>query len=132
MRIANLIDSEDIRSQLREAAADTNRLRAAWCHVLPALVEHLEAQGPEPTAFGRLEAFGRLGQETLVLSPVSPSNEVSVMVWADWMDYGPSQDGLPIIHYRIQIRRSARSLTRDERVASVTDAKRVIYQAFGW
>jgi hypothetical protein len=60
------------------------------------------------------------------------TTRVWVQVWADWPDYGPVRDGLPVMHYRLQIRRPGSNLSRDERMATPAESERVIWQAFGW
>jgi hypothetical protein len=68
----------------------------------------------------------------LTLMPANPANRVSVRVWTDWRDYGPVRDGLPVLHYRMQIQRRSSQRTVDARADSPEEAKRIIYQAFGY
>jgi hypothetical protein len=128
MRIDNLLDldGDDIVAPLRALATDPDRLTSARGRMLLELVEYLHAQGPAP------RACGHLSLDELVLFPSHPSAKVSVQVWADWPDYGPARDGLPVMHYRLQIRRPGSPLSRDERAATPAEAERVIWQAFGW
>jgi hypothetical protein len=128
MRIVNVMDLEadDIVSPLRALSADPDRLAAARGRMLLDLVEYLHAQGPAPRACGHLLL------DELILFPAHPSRKVSVRVWADWPDYGPARDGLPVMHYRLQVQRPGSHLSWDERAATPAEAERVIWQAFGW
>jgi hypothetical protein len=119
-------DNPDLKAPLAVMAESADRLEAAKGEKLLALVRHLEAQGPAPRAIGRV-ALGELW-----LSPSGRSSGAFVRVWLDWPDYGPAQDGLPVMHYRIQVRRPGSSLSADARVQSPQEVEQVISEAFGW
>jgi hypothetical protein len=57
---------------------------------------------------------------------------VSVSVRVDWRDYAPLRDGLPEMHYRLQVERPGATLTEDVRAKDVFEAARSIREAFGW
>lgn len=116
-------DNPDLKAPLLLMAGSDDRLAAAKGEMLLELVRHLEAQGPAPRAVGRV-ALGELW-----LSPAGRSSGAFVRVWVDWPDHGPVRDGLPLMHYRIQVRRPGSPLSTDARVRSPEE---VICQAFGW
>ncbi|MGL4424312.1 MAG: hypothetical protein ACRCZF_26895 [Gemmataceae bacterium] len=128
MRIINLLNSEadDFIASLRTLAADSNWLAAARGRMLLELVEYLLAQGPTP------QALGLLLQDKLMLIPAHSSRDVSVHVWVDLPDYGPARDGLPVMHYRLQVHRPGSHLSQDERVSTPAQVERFLWQVFGW
>jgi hypothetical protein len=111
---------------LRRLASSQDRLVAAKWQKLLELVEALCADGPYP------EAWGHVQGDELYLSPSKPANPVTVRVRADWRDFGPVVDGLPEMHYRLQIERRGAKLSRDARARSPEEAERIIREAFGW
>lgn len=126
MRIFNWRDREtrDIEKPLRQLAANDNPLTAAKGQKLLALVRYLQARGPTP------EAFGYVWGQELWLSPSPPANRVSLDIGLDWKDYGPMQDGLPLMHYRIRIRHREEVMPMDERVNLPEEVERIILEAF--
>jgi hypothetical protein len=116
-------DAEDL---LQRVASGPDLLSAARSQMLLALVRLLRADGPHPKVWGYL-----LGRQ-LHLWLHNPANSVSVEVWPDWRDYGPARNGLPVMHYRIQVKRRGATLTQDARAGSAAEADRVIREAFGW
>jgi hypothetical protein len=116
-------DAEDL---LERRTSDPDRVSAARWQMLLALVRVLRAEGSHPEAWGFL-----LGRE-LQLYPGNADNPESVRVWADWPDYGPVRDGIPVMHYRLQVKRRGATRTRDARASSAEEAGRIIQEAFGW
>ena len=127
MQIVNLLgrESRDIKVPLRLMAESDDPLTAAKGERLLELVRRLEAQGPAPCVTG-LVSRGQLW-----LNAHRPHPRVSVRVWVDWPDYGPVQDGLPLVHYRIQADRPGSPLTTDARARSPEEVEPVLWKAFG-
>jgi hypothetical protein len=123
---AGSLEPGDIEGSIQRLAASPDRLTAARGGMLLALVRLLQTDGPHP------EAWGYVLNRELTLMPANPANRVSVRVWTDWRDYGPVRDGLPVLHYRMQIQRRSSQRTVDARADSPEEAKRIIYQAFGY
>jgi hypothetical protein len=124
MQIINPLDSEskDIEPPLVKMAASNDRLVALKGRKLLELVRHLKAQGPTPGALG-----------SLLLSELwLQSSRASVQVWVDWQDYGPMCDGLPVTHFRLQLKRENAIVSQEARTASLEEAEQFILQAFGW
>jgi hypothetical protein len=113
-------DREDIESQLRHLANSSDRLRATRGRMLLRLVEQLQNSGPTP------QALALLVSNELLISIAYPGR--AVRVWVDWQDYGKTVDGLPTMHYRIQMNTQDMVLSRDERASSPADAERAILQ----
>lgn len=90
------------------------------------VVRTLCADGPHP------QAFGQIWDHELWLSPANPANRVQVQIWTDWRDYGPVRDGIPAMHYRIQIRRPTVKGSEDVRAEHPDQVKMIVCQAFGW
>jgi hypothetical protein len=126
MQIFNLQDREarDIEKPLRQLAATDDPLKAVKGQKLLNLVSYLQARGPAPEAYGSVR-----GQE-LWLSPWRRANRVSIQIGLDWNDYGPLQDGLPLMHYRVKIRRRGEVLTTEERADLPEVVERIILEAF--
>lgn len=128
MRIINLLDSrpdaEDIEPPFLTTSADEDRLKAARAKMLVDLIRQLRSRGPTPEVFG----FELLGE--LWLRPVDGANRASAKVWLDWRDRTPLRDGLPTLHYRIQITRPGMRLSEDVRAESVEDAARAVLDVF--
>jgi hypothetical protein len=116
----------DIEVPLRRLASSPERLVAAQWQKLLELVQTLHEDGPYPEAWGQV-----LGDE-LYVSPENDANRVVVRVRADWRDHAPWRDGLPEMHYRLQIERSGAELSEDARARSPEEVRRIIYEAFGW
>jgi hypothetical protein len=57
---------------------------------------------------------------------------VTVEIEADWLDYGPVQDGVPVMHYRIRVRGPRAKLSDEVRVKDPDEVRKIIYKAFGW
>ncbi|HEY4262515.1 MAG TPA: hypothetical protein VGM98_20300 [Schlesneria sp.] len=55
----------------------------------------------------------------------------SINVTIDWPDYGPLQDGLPIMHYRFRIERAECAISQDARATDLVSAKQIICDVFG-
>lgn len=128
MQIINLLDHDthDIEAPLLRMASSADRLEAFKGQRLLELVQHLQAQGSAPRACGHF----LLGE--LWLSPYNSSNRVLVKIWVDWQDYSALRDGLPQVHYRLQIQRGKSRLSREARVLTPEEAEQVIWEAFGW
>jgi hypothetical protein len=90
------------------------------------LVEVLYADGEKP------EALGIIFRDELSLSPRDRANRVTVRVRVDWQDFAPLCDGLPEMHYGLQIERQGAKLNTDARTRSPEESGRIIREAFGW
>jgi hypothetical protein len=128
MQIDNLLHDEphDVEAQLRQRVSGENPIDDCRTRLLLELVQHLRRQGSGPRAFGLI-----VGDE-LWLSPARAANLVLVKVRVDWHDQGPSRDGVPVMHYRLQFRRGKAGLSTDARAESPEDAEQVVWEAFGW
>ena len=127
MRIINLLDdSEDIEPPLREIAASTDRLQARAGQMLLELVRYLQAQGVTP------EVHGMVSTNELWLNSPNPLRKGSLKIWPDCKDYAPLINGIPEMHYRIEIHRAETKLSSDARTSSLTEVARIIDEAFGW
>jgi hypothetical protein len=86
--------------------------------------------------FGRFNSrSSRLGLvDHLVLFPVDgrDPDRVSVELMADWRDHGPVRNGLPVMHYRVRVKRPATKLSEETRTDSPDEVRRIIYRAFEW
>jgi hypothetical protein len=115
-------DNPDLKAPLLLMAGSDDRLAAAQGEMLLELVRHLEAQGPAPRATGRVALAESV-------RPVLGSVRSGVGGLAGLR---PLQNGLPLMHYRIQVRRPGSSLSADARARSPEEVEQVIRQAFGW
>lgn len=116
----------DVEEALRRRIVSSDRLAAARWQKLLELARVLQADGPHP------EAWSFLLGDVLHLRPSNPANCVSVEIWTDWQDYGPVSDGLPVLHYRLQIRRGKAPRSTDVRAEHPEMVRDLILQAFGW
>jgi hypothetical protein len=69
--------------------------------------------------------------EELCLHPGRAAASVTVQVRVDWKDYGPVEDGLPVMHYRVHVRRPDAVVTDEVRSRSAQEAGQLILQVFG-
>ena len=116
----------EVHDVLQQLVRTTDRLASARWHKLVELVQFLCSDGPFP------EAWGQVCGDALHLSPANSANRVTVQVWTDWRDYGPAPGGLPLLHYRLQVRRPSIHLSENARVESPDQARDIIWKAFGW
>lgn len=128
MQIDNLLDddAQDIEAQLLRRISGENTICDGRARSLLELVQHLRRQGSAPKVFGHI-----VGNE-LWLSPTNTANRILIKVWVDGHDYGAFEDGLPVVHYRLQYRRGKAGLSTDAMAESPEEAKRVVWDAFGW
>jgi hypothetical protein len=109
----------DFRAQLLGFAASSKRPEAACGKMLLELVEYLETQVQTPQVMASLR--------TNVLELRVAGTDTFANVWVDWNDYGEDRDGLPVMHYRMQISRPLeRSLSEDLRMTEPAEVERVI------
>ena len=127
MRIINWRQREghDIKPPLHVLAESEDRLRAAKAQRLLELVLCLEAQGPAP------QVGGSVFSDELWLNGRRGAPPVHVAVRMDWKDFGPVEQGLPVMHYRVRVRRAGTVLTEDARLGTSQEASKVIMQSFG-
>ena len=128
MRIINLlsiIDEPDIKPAVRQLADNRDHIVGHKGQMLLDLVNHLEADGAAPSAFAQL--FGH----EIWLSPANQYNRAMVKVAVDCPDYGPLDNRLPVMHYRLQISRRVGGPSRDARTREVAEVKNLICDAFG-
>lgn len=123
---ANPPERSDMEVSLRRLASSPDRLVAAKWQKLLELVHALRADGPNP------DALGLIVLDEFWLSPANPANRVLVGVRVDWRDFAPLVDGLPEMHYRMQIQRRGCKLSKDARARTPEEAGRIIRDAFGW
>jgi hypothetical protein len=88
-------------------------------------MDEWRAQHPDPAMWGK-----PLDRELLRRFPPKPGIQVSVRV--DWQDYAPLREGLPEMHYRLQVKRPGKTLSEDRRANDPVDAERILCEAFGW
>jgi hypothetical protein len=50
----------------------------------------------------------------------------------DWPDYGPMEDGFPIMHYRVDVKHSDNEVRSEIRTRELEEIRQVLLQAFGW
>jgi hypothetical protein len=114
MQFLNVLNGEDIFTQLREKSLSEDRIVAACGRKLLALVVYLHSRGPAP------RASATLFQNELWITLRHPSR--GVRVWIDWQDFGEVRDGLPVMHYRIQIDKPNSELSENMRLATLVEA----------
>ena len=117
----------DIELPLSRLVSSPNRLMATQWQKLLDLVQLLQADGPHPEAWGQI-----LGDELYLFPEDNSANLVTVRVRADWRDFAPLLNGLPELHYRLQIERDGAKLSKDARTHNPEEAERIIREAFGW
>ena len=88
-------------------------------------MEEWRASNPDPTTSG-----DSLRREMRKRFP--PETGIRVRVWAGWRDYGPVRDGLPVMHYRFEVRRPGKAENVYARARDAAGAERIIRKAFGW
>src|SRR6185369_16451191 len=99
----------EIQDEIKKLIQNEVRVQTRRWEVLLELMHYLRAQGPNPRTSGMI-----FGQE-LWLTPFSAANKVLVKIWADWQDFGPLVDGIPVMHYRIQSERRGHGFSTDAR-----------------
>ncbi|MDB5344403.1 MAG: hypothetical protein JWP89_2780 [Schlesneria sp.] len=55
----------------------------------------------------------------------------SIKVTIDWPDFGPLENGMPIMHYRFRIERAESTMSEDARASDLVSAKQIICTALG-
>ena len=117
----------DIDVPLLPLADSPEPLTAArWKKVLD-LIRHLRSGGPDAEVWAHV--FGN----TLYLHPAHARERgVSIKLWIDWRDHGPMRDGLPVLHYRLQIQRPGSRLSEDARTEDPEEVRQILCRAFGW
>ncbi len=115
-----------LEEALQRRIVSSDRLAAARWSKLLELARVLKEDGPYP------EVWSCLLCDVLHMGPSNSANRVSVDIWMDWQDYGPVSDGLPVLHYRLQIRRGTAPRSTDARADRPEKARDLILQAFGW
>lgn len=116
----------DMGVPLRRLAQSHDRVIAARWQRLLELIEFLRPEGPDRIAWGRIL------QTDLMLWPEGRRDEIKVFVRMDWQDYAPLRNGLPRMHYRLQIKRESAALSEDARVPAREQVQRIIWDAFDW
>jgi hypothetical protein len=115
----------DIEVPLQRLASSPDRRAAARWQLLLNLVRVLRSECRYPEVSGFI-----IGHE-MCLSPASQTSEVWVRIWADSRDYGLVRDGLPILYYRVQVKRLEAPLSADARIERAEEVGRLLEQAFG-
>jgi hypothetical protein len=121
MQFLDPLHPEDAFAELRSLAESSERMTAARSRMLLELVEYLQSRGPTPTA--GVTFFSN----ELWISLRHP--ERSVTVWVDWNDYGEIRDGMPVMHYRVQICRPDSELSDNHRATTMVEAACLILTA---
>lgn len=111
----------DLIDQLVELAGVAEPIAAAKARMLLELVEYLRSRGPT-SVVGALLFNNAL---TIVFS--HPTRNVEI--WVDWQDHGQVRNGVPEMHYRLQIRNPDTTLSKDERAATYLEAAILILTA---
>lgn len=128
VKILNLLSPQepDVKPALRLLGNTGDRITARKMQMLVDLVGFLEEDGP-----ARL-AFAHIYQHEIWLTPANQYNRAMVKITVDWPDYGPLRDGMPAMHYRLQITRRAGAAIRDGRSPDIKEIRRLIFERFGW
>jgi hypothetical protein len=104
----------DAFAELRALVASPERIASASGRMLLELVEYLQSRGPTPKA--GMTFFNN----ELWISLRHPARGVTV--WVDWQDYGETRDGLPVMHFRIQISNPDSKLSDNHRATTIVEA----------
>jgi len=113
--------NHDIKNPLRKLAASPKPVPAHKGRLLLELALHLEnCPGPR--------VVGHLMLEDLWLQAGGRGN-ASVRVSVDWQDYGPLDNGLPLMHYRVWLKRPNEVLSQETRTGDVDEAARAVVKA---
>jgi hypothetical protein len=124
MEIINPLDQpdRDIKTPLHHLASSPDPGRALRGRLLLELAQYLEENsGPRLLAHTFLEQlhFSAFGRGAGIM-------EVGV----DWPDYGPFENGLPVAHYRIRVKREGVPISDELRTADVEQVRQFILQTF--
>jgi len=119
------LKNRDVKAGLLALTGSENKVQARKADKLLELVRYVEERPPSYRVFGILHPTDQL-------SLTCGSNRVSVQIWMDWHDYGPIEDGVPIMHYRADLRNSDHELQSEIRTKELEEIRQFLLQAFGW
>ena len=57
---------------------------------------------------------------------------VHLEVWVDWKDYGPIENGVPKMHFRVRATRAGNITFEDARAKDIAEAEEFIRKVIGW
>ena len=115
------IPEEDVFARVREQAAASEPVHAAGARKLLELMEYLRGRGPTP------KVGAMMFRNVLSLTLLHPQRGVDV--WVDWYDRGKMRDGLPVMHYRIDVRGPDSKITENHRAETMVEAAALILTA---
>ncbi len=121
---AGSLEPFDIEVPLARLASSPDRRAAARWRMLLGLVQALRSECRCPEVYGVI-----VGDVLHLLLP--DRQAVSVRLWADAPDHGPVRDGLPVLYYRVQVKREGTPLSTDLRTEQPEKVARLLEQAFG-
>jgi hypothetical protein len=127
MRIIELKRSSKacIDAQLSQLASSDNLARALRGQHLLAFVRYFQ------TDADGFDVYGAVFGDELWLMPKSPTaDRRRIVVHADWYDYGPIQEGRPVMHYRLRVRGSEGYLDEELRTRDFSEIEQFVKRAF--
>jgi len=116
----------DIEIPLQRLAESPDPLTAVKWRALLELVRVLRDDGRHP------QAIGFILNDEMTIHPRNQANRATVSVRVDWYDFAPLQDGVPALHYRLEIGRRGGDLTKGVRTPDAQEVRTLIREAFGW
>jgi len=119
------LKNRDAKSSLLALADNENKVLARKAEQMLELVRYLEDRPPSYRVF----ATQRLVDQLWLTYGRRPRS-----VWAririDWSDYGPLEDGIPIMHYRIEVKSSDDDVWSEIRSRELEEIRQFLTQAF--
>jgi len=114
------LKNRDVKSSLFALAGSENKVQARKADKMLELVRYLEDRPPSHRVFGVLT-------DQLWLT----YHRVSVRIWMDWPDYGPMEDRVPIMHYRVDVKHFGDEVRSEIRTKELEEIRQFLLQAFG-
>jgi hypothetical protein len=121
MQFVTIFPDNDVFAQAREQAASLDPVRAACGRMMLELMDYLQSRGPTP------QASAIFFRNVLSIGLRTPTR--GVRVWVDWQDYGAVRDGLPVMHYRVDVDRPDSKLSENHRANTMVEAACLILTA---
>jgi hypothetical protein len=84
-------------------------------------LEEWRASHPDPQSWGN--------ELVDAARPFFGKRRDSIRITVDWPDYGPLENGIPIMHYRFRIDRAEGTISKDARARDLASAKMIICDA---
>lgn len=121
----NYLDAfDDARNILARFAENPDVAVAACWKKLIELVDRLYEIGPPHDLYGWITGYG---YELTIFTP----ENATINVRADRFDYGPCINGVPIFHFRVEVKRGSR-VVRETRRESVDEMASLIVGELGF